>query len=423
MRRPRPRTPRSTLVLTWIALAAFLGVAPALAAQTGTITGRVTESAASGPLSGATLQVEGTRLGAGTANDGRYRITAVPAGSHTVVVRRLGFNPQRRTVTVTAGAEATADFELQSSPIALDQVVITGTAGAQERRSVGNAVSTISAAEELSKSAAPNIGALLNARATGVTVLPRNGRLGAGPAIQVRGRASLSLENSPLIYVDGVRVNNSTSTGPSGVSGGLGGQGSTIGGRLNDINPEDIESIEVIKGPAASTIYGTEAANGVIQIITKRGSANTEAQVNLGAEVGSLEFRDAVGRIETNYMRNPAGEVVPWHGLQQEIDSGRGFYRTGQTRRYNGAVSGGRDLFRYYLGGSYQNDLGIEPNNTLRQSAVRANLNAAVRPTIDVASSLGFLVLRNRLGADYGASPLLGAQVGHRLLFPATRGF
>ena len=424
---PTPPTPSGTPRGAWwvrrlAAVAAFLA-APPLLAQTGSVTGRITDASTGSPLPGASIQVDGTRLGAGTANDGRFRLTGVGAGTHTLVVRRLGYTPQRRSVTVTAGAEATADFELASSAISLDQVVVTGTAGAQERRTVGNAVATISASDELSKSAAPNVAGLLNGRATGVTVLPRSGRLGTGPTIQVRGRASLSLENAPLIYVDGVRINNATATGPVGVSGGLGGQGATFGGRLNDINPEDIESIEVIKGPAASTIYGTEAANGVIQIITKRGAANTAPQVTMGVEVGSLQFRNAVNRIQTNYMKNTAGDIVPWNGLQQEIDSGRGFYRTGQSRRYNGSVSGGRDLFRYYLGGSYQNDLGIEPNNTLRQASVRANLNASVRPSTDVASSLGFVVLRNRLGADYGASPLLGAQVGHKLLFPASRGF
>ncbi|MCC6927652.1 MAG: SusC/RagA family TonB-linked outer membrane protein [Gemmatimonadaceae bacterium] len=406
-----------------LAVVLTAGLASVAQAQTGTLAGRVTDAAADAPLPGVTLQVEGTRFGAGTANDGRYRITGLQPGSYVIIARRLGYNPQRQTVTVSAGSEATANFRLQASAIALDQVVVTGTAGAQEKRSIGNAVTTISASEELAKSAAPNLGALLNARATGVTILPRSGRLGAGPSIQIRGRASLSLENSPLLYIDGVRVNNSTATGPVGVSGGLGGQGSQFGGRLNDLNPEDIESIEIIKGPAAGTIYGTEAANGVIQVITKRGAANSAPQVAMGVEVGSLSFYDAVNRINTNYAKNASGTVIPWNGLQQEIDSGRGFYKTGQTRRYNGSVSGGRDLFRYYVGGSYQNDLGIEPNNTLQQMSFRANVSAAVRPSTDVTASLGSVILRNRLGADYGASPLLGAQVGHSLLFPATRGF
>lgn len=427
--RPRRRTGPFVVALTTVALAVLAAaVGPTVAcAQTpaavGVIAGRVTDAAADAPLSGVSLQVDGTRFGAGTGNDGRYRIGALPPGTYTVIARRIGYSPQRQTVTVSGPDEVTANFRLQASPIALDQVVVTGTAGAQERRAIGNAVSTISATEELSKSAAPNLASLLNARATGVTVLPRSGRLGAGPSIQVRGRASLSLESSPLLYVDGVRVNNATATGPVGVAGGLGGQGSQFGGRLNDLNPEDIESIEIIKGPAAATIYGTEAANGVIQIITKRGAANAAPQMTVGVEVGSLAFHDAASRVETNYVRDGSGTVVPWNGLQQETDSGRAFYRTGQTRRYNGSVSGGRDLFRYYVGGSYQNDLGIEPNNTLRQMAFRANVSAAVRPNLDVNASLGSVVLRSRLGADFGASPLLGAQVGHKNLFPATRGF
>lgn len=415
--------PWLTRIVRTLAVALTMGVASVAQAQTGTLTGRVTDAAADVPLPGVTLQVEGTRFGAGTANDGRFRITGLQPGSYVLIARRLGFNPQRQSVTIAAGAEATVNFRLQASAIALDQVVVTGTAGAQEKRSIGNSITTISASEELAKSAAPNLGALLNARATGVTILPRSGRLGAGPSVQIRGRASLSLENTPLLYIDGVRVNNSTATGPVGVSGGLGGQGSQFGGRLNDLNPEDIESIEIIKGPAASTIYGTEAANGVIQVITKRGAANSAPQVAMGVEVGSLSFYDAANRINTNYAKNASGTVVPWNGLQQEIDSGRGFYKTGQTRRYNGSVSGGRDLFRYYVGGSYQNDLGIEPNNTLGQMSVRANVSAAVRPSTDITASLGSVILRNRLGMDYGASPLLGAQVGHALLFPATRGF
>jgi TonB-linked SusC/RagA family outer membrane protein len=397
--------------------------ATARAQTTGSVVGQVTDAATRVPLPGVTVQLDGTRLGASTGTDGRYRITAVPAGSYTVITRRIGFNPQRATLTVTAGAEATASFALQASPISLDQVVVTGTAGAQERRAIGNAVTSISAADELSKSAAPDLSTLLSARAPGVTIVPRTGRLGAGPSIQIRGRSSLSLENSPLVYVDGVRVNNATSTGPTAVPGGLGGQGSQVGGRLNDINPEDIERIEIIKGPAAATIYGTEAANGVIQIITKRGAAGARPQVGLVVEQGSLYFRDAEGRVPTNYLRNPAGEIVTWNGLQQEADSGRPVYKTGQTRRYSGTLSGARDLLQYYLGTSYENDIGVEPNNSLRQFGFNANLNSPIRANTDLSTSLKYNGLANRLGADYGASGLLGAQVGHRLLFPGTRGF
>ena len=389
---------------------------------TGIIVGQVTEASGRTGLGAVTLVVEGTRLGASTGADGRFRIAGVPAGAHAVTARRIGYGQQRLAVTVPAGGEVTASFTLASSPIALDQVVVTGTAGAQERRAIGNAVTSVAAAEVLDKSAAPDLSSLLNARAPGVTINPRSGRLGAGPSIQIRGRSSLSLDNQPLIYVDGVRINNATSTGPQSV-GGLGQQGASVGGRLNDINPEDIESIEVIKGPAAATIYGTEAANGVVQIITKRGASSARPQLNLVVEQGTLHFRDAIGRTPVNYFRTAAGEIVTWNGLQQEADSGRPIYEMGQTRRYSGTVSGGRDAMRYYLGSSYETDFGVEPNNSLRQFGLQANMNSQLRPSTDFASSLKFVELANRLGAEIGASGLLGAQVGHRLLFPNTRGF
>lgn len=414
-----------TLLLVLGAQAAAVQAAAAQAgAPAGTVAGRVTDASSRTGLAGVALVLEGTRLGATTGSDGRYRITNVPPGPYVVVTRRIGFGAQRRPVTVAAGAETAADFAVTTSAIALDQVVVTGTAGAQERRAIGNAVSTIAAADERSKSVAPDLASLLNARAAGVVVVPRTGRLGAGPSLQIRGRSSLSLDNGPLVYIDGVRVNNATSTGPVGVPGGLGAQAAQVGGRLNDINPEDIESIEIIKGPAAATVYGTEAANGVVQIITKKGALAARPQITMLTEQGSLYFRNPGGRVPTNYFRSATtGAVETWNGVRQEADSGRPVFTTGQTRRYSGAVAGGRDALRYYVASSYENDLGIEPNNRLRQFAFHANLNSAVRPSTDVATSLNFVTIGNRLGADVGASPLLGAQVGHALVFPTTRGF
>jgi TonB-linked SusC/RagA family outer membrane protein len=408
-------------------------VAPASAATgskprpfVGTVTGRVTDVRTTNPVAGAVVEVDGTRLATSTGDDGRYRLTAVPAGSRVLIVRRLGFAASRRTVTVTDDQTVTADFALQAAAISLDQVVITGTAGGEQRRSIGNAVSTINASEELEKSAAPNLSSLLAARAPGVVIAPTTSRLGAGPTIQIRGRTSLSLDNSPLLYVDGVRVNNSTNTGPGSVSGGgssFGGQNATVAGRLNDINPEDIESIEIIKGPAAATIYGTEAANGVIQIITKKGRAG-RTDFSVQVEEGSLYFRDAEGRVPTNYVKDPAsGTIVPWNGVQSEKDRGTPIFKTGQTRTYTGSLSGGRDVLRYYLASNYQNDIGIEPNNSLRQFGLHSNLNVVPNEKVDVAASVNFVDLSAHLGVDNGVSALFGAQVGHPLLFKTSRGF
>ncbi|MBC7672741.1 MAG: TonB-dependent receptor, partial [Polaromonas sp.] len=291
------------------------------------------------------------------------------------------------------------------------------------RRSIGNAVTTISASEATQKSASQDLGSLIGARAPGVAISPGTGRLGAAPTIQIRGRNSIGLDNSPLLYIDGVRVNNASAAGPVAPSGRLGGQASNVSGRLNDINPDDIESIEIVKGPAAATLYGTEAANGVIQIITKKGASSGAPSVKLQVQDGLISFRDAAGRVPTNYAKNPAGEIVAYNGVQAEADRGTPIFHTGQTRQYTGSVSGGRDVVRYYASGSFQNDLGVEPNNSLRQFASHINMTIAPSETIDFGTSVNYVNLSSHLGADVGASALLGAILGHSLLFPAARGF
>jgi TonB-linked SusC/RagA family outer membrane protein len=414
---------RGTLVVASLVAAVTL---PALRAQAqagagGTVVGRVTDARSSDGIPNASVQIEGTRLGAATGADGRYRITNVPAGARTLIVLRLGYASMRRPVTVTAGQDVTVDLALQVSAISLDQVVVTGTAGETERRAIGNAVSSIDASAELSKSAAPDLGNLLRSRAPGVDVLPVSGRIGAGPVIQIRGPSSIGLSNSPLIYIDGVRVNNAVAQGPAG-TGGLGTQGALVASRLNDINPDDIESIEVIKGPAAATIYGTEAANGVVQIITKKG-AGSQAQVHAQVQAGSAYFRDAAGRVPTNYAKDKAGNVVQWNAVQAEADSGHPLFKTGLERHYTASVQGGRDQARYYAAIGYQNDYGIEPNNLQRGFNAHVNVGTSIGSKTDVSTSLNFVDLSTHLGADVGASALLGAEAGHILLFPASRGF
>ncbi|HVS60840.1 MAG TPA: TonB-dependent receptor [Gemmatimonadaceae bacterium] len=400
-------------------------VARAQGGQGGTVVGQVTDASTRQGIVRAVVQIEGTPLGANTDQDGRYRIVNVPAGAHTVVARRIGYTPTRQTVTVTGDQSITANLVLQTAATSLDQVIITGTVGAQERREIGNAVSTINAADQLSKSEAPNLATLLNARASSVSVVQNTGRLGAGPNIQIRGASSLGLDNNPLIYIDGVRVNNSTGSGPSTSSStAYGGQNSNVAGRLNDINPEAIESIQIIKGPAAATIYGTEAANGVIQIITKKGSG-TKPQLSLQVQGGSIYFRDAEGRLPTNYAKDSAGTIVPFNAVAAEKALGTPLFKTGQTRAYNLGLSGGLGLATYYLSTNYENDLGVEPNNSVRQFSAHANLNLTASPKLDVGTSLNFVQAANHLGADVGLSAMLGAVLAHPLLFsaPGAEGF
>ena len=437
-----PRAGRGSLAAVFaITAMVTLAHAPLAAAQSSaSITGRVTDVRSGAPVVGATVVIEGTRFAVSTTDDGRYRITGVPAGTQSVAARRLGYAVTRHSVTVAEGQQATADFTMTPSAVSLDQVVVTGTAGGEQLRAIGNAVSSINAAEVLERSAAPDLGSLLAARTPGVVVSTGSGRLGAGPAINIRGRSSIGLGNSPLIYIDGVRVNNAVGSGPVAVPGGLAGQGSQVAGRLNDITPEDIERIEIIKGPAAATIYGTEASNGVIQIITKKGAAGSKPQFGLQVQEGALWFRDAEGRIPTNYFACRAADILPtapsplcrgqqvgtivtWNAIQQESDRGVPLFRTGETSLINGSVSGGRDELRYYVSAAYERGKGIEPNNSLQQFSTHANLDVAITPKVDLAASVNYIDLRSHLGVDFGASAMLGAVFGHGVLFPTSRGF
>jgi TonB-dependent SusC/RagA subfamily outer membrane receptor len=405
-----------------LAIGAMIVLPAALRAQSpGVVSGIVTDARNHQPLPGVAVTVLDTRLGAQTGPDGRFRIAGVAGGARTLIARRIGYGTQRRQASVNG--DATLNFELEPAALSLDEVVVTGTAGGEMRRSIGNAVATIDATEVMDKSGAQSVSSLIGARAPGVIIAPSTGRLGSGPAIQIRGRSSIGLDNSPIVFVDGVRVSNATNAGPVGVSGRLGGQASNVSGRLNDIAPEDIESIEIIKGPAAATIYGTEAASGVVQIITKRGSASARPQTSVVIEDGTIVLRDAAGRVPTNYMKDPSGAIVAWNGIQSEADRGTPIFRNGQTRKYIGSVSGGRDASTYYVSASYENDIGVEPNNSLRQGSFRGNLNTQLGQTLDFTSSLGYNTLSAHLGADIGASALLGAIVGHKLLFPNARGF
>ena len=428
----------ATLTIRYLCVSAFLAsMASALpapnapseaaiawqGAQGATIVGRVTDARSSEAVPGATIEVDGTRLAAVADDDGRYRIVNVPPGSRTIIARRLGFAAMRRTVTIAAEQQTTVDFALERSVVALDQVVVTGTAGSEQRRSVGQSVATIDASDALSKSAAPDLSSLLNARAPGVVISQPTGRLGAGPTIQIRGRSSIGLGNSPIVYIDGVRVNNAAGSGPVAVSGGLAGQNSQVGGRLNDIVPEDIASIEVIKGPAASTLYGTEASSGVIQIITKRGAAGTRPQFALQVQGGSLYFRDAEGRMPTNFARDPSGNIVPWNAVRQEKDRDDPLFETGSTALINGSLSGAQNAVRYYMSSAYEMGQGIEPNNALRQFTLHGNVDITPSSAFDVATSIHFVNLRARLGVDNGASAMFGGVFGHALVFPNSRGF
>jgi TonB-linked SusC/RagA family outer membrane protein len=409
---PRGWRPAAIAALTLVASAG-----PLLAQQPSrAVSGTVVSAATLTPIQGADVRVQGSETSVLTDVSGRFRIADIGADQVTIVVRRIRFQPV--TQTVRAG---TTDLRLTmtEATVQLDEVVVTGTAVGTQQRSIGNSVSSISAAQELERSAVPDVGNLINARAAGVIVTSGSGRAGSGTGIAIRGRSTISLNQQPLLYIDGVRVANDVATGTRA-------QGGAGVARLNDIAPEDIESIEIIKGPAAATIYGTEASNGVIQVITKRGRASDKARWGLSLRQGTSWFQDPEGRLPTNYGKTATGEILSWNAMEMEKARGFDIWKNGRMQSYTGSVSGGTNLAQYYVSSTYDTDKGIEPNNYLDRFSGNANINMTPSAKIDVNARVGYVTGTTHLGSDYGLGAMAGTLFGSPILaqaVPLTRGY
>ena len=419
--RDRRVTSRLTMAALAAAAGCLLAIAPMRlvaqdASRTGVIAGTVVASATLRPLSGAQLLIAGTQQGAIADDNGRFRLTQVStsAPSVNVVVRLIGFSP--RTVTLRVG-DTEARVELTETATTLDQVVVTGTAGATQVRAVGNAVSQVSASAVMQAAPVADVQQLLNARVTGLTILPASGNVGTGGSVRVRGVASLSLSNEPLLYIDGVRANNAPDGGPSIRQG-------RQTNRLNDINPEDIESIEVIKGPAAATLYGTEASSGVIQIITKKGKAGAPSW-DFAIKQGTNWLMDPGGKVPTVYSKDASGVMSSVNLYQVEKAAGRNPFRTGRTQSYLASLRGGMDKVNYYISGDWDNNGGIVPYNWQKRYSVRTNLGVVPNNKVSVTGNLGFTRSNTRYGQAASGWDLWGNIVWgspSRLTTP-TRGF
>src|SRR5918992_177867 len=348
----RPDTPRHQLI-RFRAVAGLLvlfgmhmGVPTAGRAQGGEVAGTVTAVGTGELLPGAQIIVVGGTQRAVSDDRGRFRITGLTGPAVTLEVRRIGYRLERVPARV---GQTDLGIGLTVNPASLEAVVVTGTAGATERRAIGNAVTTINASEVTELAPINNMHQLLNGRAAGVVIQGASGGIGTGSRIRVRGITSLSLSNEPLLYIDGVRVNSQAGTGPLNQSS----QGSGTVSRINDVNPDDIESIEILKGPAAATLYGTEASSGVINIITKKGAS--------GAARWSVTGRQGVNYLANwrqyfpaNYGRIVSGGPVVELSMDSLINANGGsLFRRGKHQELELALSGGTDRVTYYASGGY----------------------------------------------------------------------
>ena len=287
-----PATARTTVVATLTLLL------PAIAAAQATITGRVTDQSQR-PIQEARVIVLGTSLYTVTGQDGRYTVRNVPVGTAEIRVLRVGYQEVKRSVRTLAGTMATLDIVMSQTVVQIQEVVVTAT-GEQRRVELGNAVTNLDVSKLVANSPIASMGDLLVAKAPGVQVLPGN-MTGGGSRVRIRGTSSLSLSNDPIYIIDGMRM--TSDPGTSFVGG-------TTPNRVNDLNPNEIENIEIVKGPSAATLYGTAAANGVIVITTKKGRAGAP-KWSAFTEQGSVQDKNHYPSMNAILGKSPATAAVP----------------------------------------------------------------------------------------------------------------
>src|ERR1051325_1846417 len=240
--------------------------------QVGAITGRITDSASAQGIVAATVAVEGTALSARSAGDGSYRIANVPPGSYTVKVTRIGYRAASKPVTVVSDQDVSVDFVVAAQATQLEEVVAIGY-GTAERRELTGAVSSVTA-DQLSPAPVTSLDQALQGRAPGVEVVTSSGQPGAGAMVRIRGGNSIAALNDPLYVIDGVPVTTNLN---EATTNNLFSEGMRGLNPIGAVDPNDIESIEVLKDASAVAIYGARGANGVVLISTKRGRARANA--------------------------------------------------------------------------------------------------------------------------------------------------
>jgi TonB-dependent starch-binding outer membrane protein SusC len=406
-------------------VALLVGLAGTVRAQQATIVGTVTDAASGAPVADARVSIVGTALRGVTNFRGAYRITGVPPGTVTVEVRGIGYKTTQAQATLGGGQEYASDFRLTTSVVTLEEVVVTGTAGEQQRRAQAATVSDINVAGLKEVAPITSVQDILRSRLPGVSVTSASGTSGTSNQIRVRGASSISLSNEPLLYIDGVRV---VTGGGLQTDPGVFFTGGQLYERLNDLDPDDIESIELVKGPAASTLYGADASTGVIQIITKRGRPGTAKFT----QTVSLEYNSIDRNFEprTNYARcsvandttpnnllcfgKGAGTLVSDNPLLRE-----NAFRTGRTARLGWSGRGGGANYGYYTSVNSEAEDGVLPNNGFNRKAARVNFNWVPLQNLTLDAGVG--ITRSQADLPDNDNNIFGWLGNSHLGLPTTR--
>ncbi|MXX54560.1 MAG: TonB-dependent receptor [Gemmatimonadetes bacterium] len=401
---------RVTSLLAVAAAVAFLLPTQAVA-QEGSVTGQVVAATTGQPVNGVQINIMDTNLGGLSNVSGRFLIPRVPAGTYTVQAVYVGYGTQTQEVTVSPGGTASVQFSLEVSAVAMDELIVTGTAGAVERRKLGTSAASldISAVGEVTPLA--SFGQALEGRSPGVRSIGTVGGVGAGRELRIRGTDSFSLGQRPVIYIDGVRVDarqrewGSSAGGSTTCCAFSGGAGED---RLSDLNPDEIDRVEVLKGPAAATLYGSEASGGVIQIFTKRGRSNSPANFSLNVTTGFNEHRKNFPTSLRDNFRGPDGTVA--------LDPNESLIEKGLINTYDLTVDGGGEEVTYFVSGGFAYEEGSLKPNDQKKANLRVNLNWTAGENLTIGVTSGYV--RNRIWAVQSGNNWLGIYTNALLTNP-----
>jgi TonB-linked SusC/RagA family outer membrane protein len=407
-----------------VAAISIIAAPVVVSAQQGTITGRVTAAGTNEPLVDSRVTIVNTTAITTTNAEGRYTLRNVPPGQFVVRVLRVGYTEQKKSVTVTPGQSLTVDFSLEQAIVKLADVVTTAT-GEQRKVELGNTVAVIDAARRVEQTPINTMNDLLTAKAPGLAVLPQN-MTGSAAQIRIRGLNSVTRGNDPIFVVDGVRID-----------GGIGNlsTGGTRSSRLGDISPEEIENIEIVKGPSAATLYGTSAANGVIIITTKKGRPGT-TRWTWTAEQGSVQDHNAYPFTwaEWGHLASKPAQIARCFNTTIAdgtclLDSVTNSHmlrdkavtpiHAGKRSLYGAQITGGSDVLHFFISGNLENETGpirmpapdvhfldstlvgvrdVEMHpEALQRETFRANLSGAFSPKLDMQIQTAWIKTDQRL--------------------------
>jgi TonB-dependent SusC/RagA subfamily outer membrane receptor len=379
-----------------VTLSAFALVTAPYAAiaqsNTATVRGRVTDAATHRGIADAQVTIDGTRLGTTTTEDGAFVVTAVPTGARRLDVRRIGYQPTSRAITVIAGDNNVPEIALTVSAVNLSEVVVTGTAAPTEKRKIGTSIASIDSSV-IGNAQAVTVDQAMQGKIPGAQITQNSGSPGGGGiSVRLRGVNSFISGSDPLYIVDGVIVDNgSAQIADLGVR-------SNPQNRLADINPADIDRIEVTRGAAAAALYGSRANNGVVQIFTKRG--------NIGRPRFTLDTRFSQSELREQqpfnfYPFNESGLPVQRFNYQDDI------FHSAPANEQNLTVEGGNDATRYYISGNFSNEDGIMRSTSSRRDGARVNLQQQLTSTLLGNITANYVRTQNQVQAfgeqnDYG---------------------